>query len=148
MAGVKVRPFAEDDRLACQRIAAAAALSSYGSRLPQAAGQFASDTPLDHVDQRLVATVDGVPAGFIDLMGRNIENLFVDPTVQGRGIGSALMTAAEASFVDGDLTLAVFTVNPDARRLYERLGFVLESTGLAAFAGGHAEVWRMRKRCG
>lgn len=146
MKGVEVRLFAEEDRSACQRIAAAAALSSYGPRLPLAAGHFTPDAPLDQVDQRLVAVIGGVPAGFIDLAGHNIENLFVDPAVQGRGTGSALMAAAEVSVGQGDLTLAVFTVNPDARRLYERLGFVVESTGVTMFAGGKAEVWRMRKR--
>jgi ribosomal protein S18 acetylase RimI-like enzyme len=96
---------------------------------------------------RFGETLDDV-AGFIDLTGRNIENLFVDPAVQGRGLGSVLMAAAEEALGAGDLTLAVFTVNPDARRLYERLGFVVESIGAATLSGGEAEVWRMRKRRG
>jgi GNAT superfamily N-acetyltransferase len=148
MANATVRPFAEDDRTACQRIAAAAALTSYGARLPLAAATLHVDAPLDEVDLRLVAIVDDDVAGFIDLTGRNIENLFVDPAVQGRGLGSVLMAAAEEALGAGDLTLAVFTVNPDARRLYERLGFVVESIGAATLSGGEAEVWRMRKRRG
>ena len=46
---------------------------------------------------------------------------------------------------DGPLTLSVFTVNPNARRFYERLGFVVEGLKTIAFAGGDHEVWRMRK---
>lgn len=140
---VVVRAFSEADDAVCRRIAAAAAMSSYGARMDDVA--FRADDPLEACDQRLLAVVDGDIAGFIELAGSHVSNLFVDPAFQGRGIGSALMAEAERR-IEGDLTLSVFTVNPDARRLYERLGFVHESTGPVAFAGGEAEVWRMRKR--
>ena len=140
--GVELRLFDESDRARCQRIAAAAAMSSYGPRLDGAA--FSADDPLEACDQRWLAIVDGEVAGFIELIGAHVSNLFVDPGFQGRGVGSRLMAAAEAA-VEGDLTLSVFTVNPGARRLYERLGFVVEGTGPVAFAGGQRDVWRMRK---
>jgi len=117
-------------------------MSSYGPRLDGAA--FTVDDPLEACDQRWLAMVDGEVAGFIELVGAHVSNLFVDPAFQGRGVGSRLMAAAEAA-VEGDLTLSVFTVNPDARRLYERLGFVVEGTGPVAFAGASHDVWRMRK---
>lgn len=140
---VEVRPFDAADDAVCRRIAAAAAMSSYGARMDTVA--FTAADPLEACDQRLLALVDGEIVGFIELVGAHVSNLFVDPACQGRGIGSALMIEAERR-IEGDLTLSVFTVNPDARRLYERLGFVLEGTGLTAFAGGQTEVWRMRKR--
>jgi RimJ/RimL family protein N-acetyltransferase len=45
----------------------------------------------------------------------------------------------------GDLTLSLFTLNPDARRLYERLGFQAEGVRTVPFAGSSAEIWVMRK---
>lgn len=54
-----------------------------------------------------------------------IRRLEVLPERQSRGYGSAVVrTIAEvASFAEQPLRLRVLTVNEDARRLYERLGF-------------------------
>jgi ribosomal protein S18 acetylase RimI-like enzyme len=93
---------------------------------------------------RIVAVRDGAVAGFLDLVGSHVSNLFVDPRHQGQGIGTALMAEA-ARRVAGDLTLSVFILNPAARRLYERLGFQVEGVRTVPFAGSSAEVWMMRK---
>ena len=58
---------------------------------------------------------------------------------------TAPLMAEAARRVVGDLTLSVFTLNPDARRLYERLGFRIEGVKTVPFAGSSAEVWIMRK---
>jgi len=141
---VELRLFSEDDRASCQRIAALAALSSYGPRMPEFRDRFVETQPLEPADMRHVAVRDGTVAGFLDLIGSHVSNLFVDPQHQGQGIGTALMAEA-ARRVSGDLTLSVFTVNPDARRLYERLGFQVEGVRTVPFAGSSAEVWIMRR---
>jgi len=143
--GVDLRLFSEADRASCQRIAALAALSSYGPRMPEFRERFVETQPLEPTDERIVAVRDGAVAGFLDLVGSHVSNLFVDPQHQGQGIGTALMAEAERRAA-GDLTLSVFTVNPDARRLYERLGFVVEGVRTVPFAGSSAEVWVMRKQ--
>jgi len=143
--GVDLRLFSEADRASCQRIAALAALSSYGPRMPEFRGRFVETQPLEPTDERIVAVRDGAVAGFLDLIGSHVSNLFVDPQHQGQGIGTALMAEAERRAA-GDLTLSVFTLNPDARRLYERLGFVVEGVRTVPFAGSSAEVWVMRKQ--
>lgn len=139
-----VRPFEEADRLACQALAAAAALSSYGPQMPEAAELFTPDTPLEPADERGVAEIDGEIAGFIDLVGAHVSNLFVGPAWQGRGLGAELMRWAETR-IAGPITLSVFTVNSNARRFYERLGFVVEGVKTVPFGGRDHEVWRMRK---
>lgn len=51
----------------------------------------------------------------------------VRPEHRGRGIGRSLLDAAEATLTGAGATHAVIAVaqdNPDARRLYERLGYV------------------------
>jgi GNAT superfamily N-acetyltransferase len=64
------------------------------------------------------ATVDSLPY---------LEDVFVVPEWRNRGIGTALLEAAErAAAANGAaaVTLAVSTGNSGARRLYERLGYV------------------------
>ena len=52
-----------------------------------------------------------------------IEQLYVEPTRLGQGIGSRLVDLAKTRSPDG-LTLWTFQVNERARRFYERHGFV------------------------
>jgi ribosomal protein S18 acetylase RimI-like enzyme len=142
--GLELRLFSEDDRASCQTIAARAALSSYGPRMPEFRDRFVETQPLEPADVRIVAVRIGVVAGFLDLVGSHVSNLFVGPKHQGQGVGTALMEEAERQVL-GELTLSVFTLNPDARRLYERLGFRVEGVKMVPFAGSSAEVWIMRK---
>jgi ribosomal protein S18 acetylase RimI-like enzyme len=141
---VELRLFSEEDRASCQRIAALAALSSYGSRMPEFRGRFVETQPLEPADERIVAVREGTVAGFLDLIGSHVSNLFVNPRHQGQGIGTALIAEAERRAA-GDLTLSVFTLNPDARRLYERLGFQVEEVRTVPYAGSSAAVWVMHK---
>lgn len=144
---LEIRAYRPADDLACRRIAAQAALSSYGARMPHLQHLFGDNRALEPADLRLVALARGRVAGFVELVGSHVANLFVDPAAQGRGIGARLLAEAEARIV-GDVTLSVFTVNPDARRLYERLGYRVEEDGVASFGGSLEPVWRMRKTRG
>ena len=84
----------------------------------------------------LVAEIGGEPTGFVfleeheDYFTRAIHGhigiLVVTEAAEGRGIGAALMRAAEEwarSRGHGTLTLNVFEGNRRARTLYERSGF-------------------------
>ena len=144
---LEIRVYRPADDLACRRIAAQAALSSYGARMPHLQHLFREERALEPADLRLVGLARGQVAGFVDLVGSHVANLFVDPAAQGRGIGARLLAEAEARIV-GDVTLSVFTVNSAARRLYERLGYRVEEDGVASFGGSLEPVWRMRKTRG
>jgi len=66
----------------------------------------------------LVAVDDDEKAlGFLGATGRHVDALFVDPKMQGHGIGRALMAAVEADTVD------VNEQNPGALAFYRRIGF-------------------------
>jgi len=70
-----------------------------------------------------LATLDAdVMTGFIALTGQHIDQLYVDPSHQRRGIGS-LSLEQVIKGVPGRITLDVFEDNLGARAFYERHGF-------------------------
>jgi ribosomal protein S18 acetylase RimI-like enzyme len=83
----------------------------------------------------LVADLNGFPVGqaWLDLTKRRLEQIGyiwavrVFPILRNLGIGTVLMRAAEDVLSERAFELAEVGVekdNPDARRLYERLGYV------------------------
>jgi GNAT superfamily N-acetyltransferase len=70
-----------------------------------------------------VAEDDGALAGILVLDGEFVDQLYVEPALTGRGIGSALLAVAKRERPQG-LQLWVFQTNAGARRFYERHGFV------------------------
>jgi GNAT superfamily N-acetyltransferase len=68
-----------------------------------------------------VAEADGVPVGFVALLGRLIGGLFVDPARHGQGIGRALV--AHAAALRGPLEVEVYAANAGARAFYAACGF-------------------------
>ena len=102
-------------------------------------------------DHRLVAEYDGAVVGWVAVSrvsarpayaGVVEHSVYVDPGVQGRGIGSALLDALFASTeAAGIWTIqsGVFPVNRPSLRLHERAGFrvvgVREKVGWHPFDG-------------
>lgn len=64
-----------------------------------------------------------------------VRRVYVDPAYRGLGVGSALVTALVEHAQKGFDGLVLYTDNPAAARLYERLGFVPE---LATSTPDHA----------
>jgi ribosomal protein S18 acetylase RimI-like enzyme len=101
----------------------------------------------------LVAGLDGVVVGYAMLHQPipvpshahvlEVNGLAVDPAHQGRGVGRALVEAAQAEAVRRGarkLGLRVLGTNPAARRLYEACGFVVEGVLRGEFRIGGVEV--------
>jgi GNAT superfamily N-acetyltransferase len=70
-----------------------------------------------------VAEVGGAIAGLLVLEDEWIDQLYLDPSQTGSGIGSQLVAKAKAQRPAG-LKLWTFQANARARRFYERHGFV------------------------
>jgi putative acetyltransferase len=83
-------------------------------------------------DLRIAVDADGVPLGFSLMTGAHLDMLFVDPAVQGRSIGSALLADAVAR---GCRTLESFAHNRLARGFYESRGFRLCRTTRRLYEG-------------
>jgi GNAT superfamily N-acetyltransferase len=75
--------------------------------------------------ERDVFVADHATAGIVGVMvldGAWIDQLYVDPSWQGRGLGSAFVELAKRLRPRG-LELWTFAANAGARRFYERQGF-------------------------
>lgn len=85
---------------------------------PQLGGWFLDRWPT------WIAEEDGRPVGFICLGGDVVEQIYVEPGRQSRGIGAALLEVVQRESPER-LELWVFQANEGARRFYEREGFRL-----------------------
>ena len=82
--------------------------------------------------QVIVAEYNGQVAGFAAVVGGELDGLFVEPDLWGRGIGRALLVAATQEARKRGLALTVIA-NPSARRFYESCGFSLEGDAQTRF---------------
>jgi ribosomal protein S18 acetylase RimI-like enzyme len=97
----------------------------------------------------LIAEEDEHPVGFIFCVlgdvGRktaHVTDLYVTPAARGRGVGQALLAAIVEPAREAGLdhvSLEVLTRNSEARRLYNRLGFVPVDVFMVAPLGAFAE---------
>lgn len=74
------------------------------------------DTWVAETDNRKIVAMMSIENGWVD-------QLYVDPEWNGQGIGSSLIELSKALYPHG-LELWTFESNVDARRFYERHGFV------------------------
>jgi len=85
--------------------------------------------------QVLVAELGGRIAGFAAVIAGELDGLFVEPDLWGRGIGTALIEAAAHEARIQGLSLTV-TANSTARLFYEKCGFTLEGERETMFGPG------------
>ncbi|MBO2452516.1 N-acetyltransferase [Actinomadura barringtoniae] len=89
---------------------------------------FATRAP-QRVDDTVVATVDDQVAGFIMVVGDEVEQVYVSSDHRGSGVASTLLTEAERlvrANGHAQAWLAVVAGNARARRFYERQGWTDE----------------------
>jgi putative acetyltransferase len=91
----------------------------------------------------LVADLDGEAVGFMALRMSDsyVHLLYVSPSVHGRGIGSQLLSEAVRRCPDG-LSLRALEANENARRFYERRGWVAGERGQTARTGFPSVTYR------
>jgi ribosomal protein S18 acetylase RimI-like enzyme len=81
----------------------------------------------ERVRDTTVATVDGSVAGFIMVVGDEVEQVYVAAEHRGRGVAQLLLTAAEQQVADNGFAeawLAVVASNARARAFYARAGWI------------------------
>jgi len=133
-----IRELAEYERLAGEVVADAGALQR---------ALFDAPSPA----QAIIAEVDGAAAGFalffssfstfLARSGLYLEDLYVRPTMRGRGIGKALLTEVARTAVErgcGRLEWSVLDWNAPAIAFYESLGAAALSQWTAYRLSGDA----------
>jgi ribosomal protein S18 acetylase RimI-like enzyme len=105
-------------------------LRSYAAALPTVRQAHTGDEVRDWIrdvviacQETWVACVEGQVAALLSLEGSDVDQLYVDPAYQGRGIGSRLLATAQAGRPDG-LGLWTFQLNQRAIDFYRAHGFV------------------------
>ena len=103
--------------------------AAFDERLPWLAGRHTPEEDLGFVRDHLFrvcrvhgAVEDGRLLGVLAHREGWIDQLYVLPQAQGRGLGGALVGVAKAAWPE--LQLWTFQRNTGARRFYERHGFV------------------------
>ncbi|MCC0036835.1 MAG: GNAT family N-acetyltransferase [Hoeflea sp.] len=82
---------------------------------------------------------EGVPVGFIAMIGKEIGGLFLDPSQHGKGKGREMVDHVVA--IKGPLTVEVFKDNKIGLPFYERYGFFV--TGEGMFEASGDETFKM-----
>jgi putative acetyltransferase len=85
---------------------------------PQLGGRFLERAELWVVEE------EGRVVGFAGVSGSELTHLYIDPSAQNRGVGSALLGHVK-NLCPERLELWVFQKNEGARRFYARHGFQL-----------------------
>ena len=108
----------------------------------------------DPVREVHVASLDGRLAGFVILVMTGafvgyVQSICIAPERRGRGLGTRLMAFAEERILreTPNVFLNVASFNPEARRLYERLGYEVVGELRDYIVPGHSEIL-MRKTTG
>jgi len=83
--------------------------------------------------ENFVFEESGQVSGFISLAGDRVCALFVDPEMQGKGIGSALMEHAKN--LKGRLSLMVYRENEKGIHFYKKCGFAEVNEEVDEFTG-------------
>lgn len=144
---VRVRAARDDDRLAMATLFAAVASERTG---------VATEPPVNveeraaawTLDGDIVADADGVVVGSIHVRasrhGYGEIGMAVAKEWRGRGVGSALMSAAVDWAREQELhklSLGVFPHNDAAIALYRKFGFVEEGRRIKQFRRESGELW-------
>ncbi len=101
-----------------------------------------------------VARKEGRPVGFVILVVTGafvgyVQSIAVDPEWRGRGIGTRILAFAEERILQmsPNVFVCVSSFNPDALRLYRRLGYEIVGELPDYIVRGHSEIL-MRKTTG
>lgn len=100
-----------------------------------------------------LALIEGEMAGFVIIVMNGalvgyIQSIAVTPEMRSRGVGTALMEFAEKRIFSEvpNVFICVSSFNPQARQLYERLGFELVGKLKEYIVPGHSEILLRKTR--
>jgi len=131
---MRIRRAVAEERESLEELQRRASLANEDDREALLANPDAIELPAEQIERGevFVADSDGHIAGFAALVGGELDGLFVEPALWGRGIGRLLVEAAVHEARRKGLSATVIA-NPAARTFYEKCGFVVESEAQTRF---------------
>ena len=131
---MRIRPAPIEERELLEDLQRRASLANAEHRAALLAHPDAIALPAGQIERGevLLAETEGRVAGFVAVLGGEIDGLFVEPDLWGLGIGRALVEAAVHHARRLGLSVTVIA-NPTARLFYEKCGFVLEGEAETRF---------------
>ncbi len=131
---MRIRPARIEEREALEALQRRASLANAEHREVLLANPDAIELPARQVERGevLIAEADGRIAGFAALVDGELDGLFVEPELWGRGIGRALVEVAVHEARRKGLSVTVIA-NPAARGFYEKCGFTVEGEAETRF---------------
>lgn len=93
-----------------------------------------------------VAVSDGLVVGFSNLDGDDVDQLYVDPAVDGNGVARMLFGAVEAEAIERGLSALTATASLRAVPAFHNFGFAEQARADRPFNGAIFQVIRMRKQ--
>ena len=131
---IRIRTARVEEREALEDLQRRASLANEEHREVLLANPDAIELPAGQIERGeiFVAEFDGRAAGFAALIGGELDGLFVEPELWGRGLGRSLVEAAVHKARRQGLSVSVIA-NPAALEFYEKCGFVVEGEATTRF---------------
>lgn len=144
-----IRPYASDDFDSVTRLWRAAREVAFPDFQREKGHTFPEDCEyfrnvILQNDDVWVAEVDGSVAGFLAIAGDFVDQLFIHPDFQRRGVGRDLLEQAKRLSPE-HLFLYTFQVNVNGRAFYEKNGFAAVRFGVSPAPESEPDVeyhWR------
>jgi GNAT superfamily N-acetyltransferase len=131
---MRIRRALPEERDALEELQRRASLANKSDRPHLEAHPDAIDLPAEQLEQNdvFVAEQAGCLAGFAVLIDGELDGLFVEPQLWGRGIGRALVAEAVQEARRKGLSVGVIA-NPAALGFYQKCGFSIEGEAQTRF---------------
>jgi GNAT superfamily N-acetyltransferase len=131
---MRIRRALPEERDALEELQRRASLANESDRPHLEAHPDAIDLPAEQLEQNdvFVAEQAGCLAGFAVLIDGELDGLFVEPELWGRGIGRALVAEAVHEARRKGLSVGVIA-NPAALGFYQKCGFSIEGEAQTRF---------------
>ncbi len=135
---IVIRKARQDERAILEKLQRRASLVHEAYREQLLANPEIIELPASHIAGVIVAEVDGTVAGFAVVLGEGetaeLDGLFVEPDLMGRGIGRTLVERAIADARDTGAARMQVISGPESAPFYERCGFVVVGDVQTQFA--------------
>jgi len=131
---MRIRLARAEERQALEDLQRRASLANDTDREALLAHPDAIELPAEQIarEQVFVAEADGDVFGFVALVDGDLDGLFVEPQLWGRGIGKALVETAVHEARRKGLSVTVIA-NPAALGFYQKCGFAVEGEAQTRF---------------